>query len=177
MKKIIVADSCSLILLAKSLILELLAESFPIIISKGVFNEVASRDLLKRFADAKIINDLVLCKKIKVVSVKPIFPSLPISMDKGELESIVLSTQTGNSILATDDGKAIKACKYLKIPFIITPRVVIELYIMDKIDLNKARIAIEKVRIAGRYSPDIIADAILELEVCKDAKNSNNKGV
>lgn len=176
MQKIIVADSCSLILLAKSSMLKYLTESFPIIIAKSVLNDVVNKELLKRFADAKIIHDYVLNKKIEVLSVKSILPTLPVSIDKGELESIFLSMQTANSVLATDDGKAIKACKYLKIPFIITPRLIVELYYMEKIDLNKARFAIEKIRIAGRYSPDIIASAIMELEVCKDAKNSNNKG-
>ncbi|GBD99722.1 hypothetical protein BMS3Abin07_01763 [bacterium BMS3Abin07] len=44
---------------------------------------------------------------------------------------------------------------------------------LDAIDFAKAKSSIEKMRILGRYSPDIIAEAILELEVIRDAKTNN----
>jgi len=85
----------------------------------------------------------------------------------------LLLKQTANSILATDDGKAIKACRYLNFPFIISPKIAIELYRLCMIDFTKSRSSIEKMRIIGRYSPEIIAEALLELEEVKHVKTSN----
>ncbi len=85
----------------------------------------------------------------------------------------MLAKQTANSTLATDDGKAIKVCRYLNLPFIISPKIAIELYRLGMIDFTKSRTSIEKMRIIGRYSPEIIAEAILELEVIKHVKTSN----
>lgn len=59
--------------------------------------------------------------------------------------------------------------------FIISPKIVTEIYRLDGIDLTKAKKSIEKMKIVGRYSPDIIAEAILELEVTKDAKAGHGK--
>lgn len=176
MKNIIVADSCALILLAKCGILELLAEAIPVIIPVGVYKEVVNKELLKKYADAVVISDLVSKKRIKVVPVKHKSFRIPISMDKGEVEALVLATQTTAPVVATDDRKAIKACRYLKIPFIISPKIAIELYRTDKIDFERVKSGIEKMKIIGRYSPDIIAEALLEVEVIRNAKNSHRQG-
>lgn len=176
MKNIIVTDSCALILLAKCGMLELLAEAIPIIMPEGVYKEVVNKELIEKYADAAVISELVLKKRIKVVPVKHKSLRVPISMDKGELEALILASQTAGPILATDDRKAIKACRYLKIPFIITPKIAIELYRMDKIDFERVKSGIEKMKIIGRYSPDIIAEALLELEVIRNAKNSHSQG-
>jgi hypothetical protein len=81
-----------------------------------------------------------------------------------------------NAILVADDGKAIKACRYLKIPFMISPKVVTALYRLEKIDFVEARTSIDKLRIIGRYSPEIIAEALLRLEEIKNVKANNRKG-
>lgn len=174
--RIVIADSCTLILLAKCSILDAFAEIVPVVIPDAVFREVVNKNLIKRFADSKIISDIVLTGKIKVITIKTPSQKLPFTMGKGESEALLLASQTSGSILATDDGKAIKACRYFKQPFIISPKIVTELYRLDRIDLTKAKKSIEKMKIVGRYSPDIIAEAILELEVTKDAKASHGKG-
>ena len=176
MKNIIFADSCALILLAKCGMFELLAEAIPIIMPEGVYKEVVNKELLKKYADAAVIAGLILKKRIKVVPVKHRSFKIPISMDRREIEALVLASQTSGHILATADRKAIKACRYLKIPFIISPKIAIELYRMDKIDFERVKLAIEKMKIIGRYSPDIIAEALIELEVIRNAKNSNRQG-
>lgn len=169
----IVADSCSLILLAKCGLLGILSGHFSVLIPQAVFNEVVNKDTIKKFEDAKIISSLVSEKKVRVVNVKMADQKLPISIDRGEMEALLLAKQTANSILATDDGKAIKVCRYLNLPFIISPKIAIELYRLGMIDFTKSRSSIEKMRIIGRYSPEIIAEAILELEVIKHVKTSN----
>lgn len=79
------------------------------------------------------------------------------------------------SVLASDDGKAIKAARFLKIPFTITPRVVVDLFRSEKISLEKARQSIEKLGKVGRYSPAIIAESILSLMEAEHGKAHNDK--
>jgi predicted nucleic acid-binding protein len=67
------------------------------------------------------------------------------------------------TLVATDDGKAIKIAKFLNLPFIITLRIVIDLFNMKKNSREHARKAIEKLNVIGRYSPDIIAHVLLSL--------------
>jgi len=63
----------------------------------------------------------------------------------------------------------------LKLPFIITPKIVIELFKLEKITFKKARDSLEKLGTIGRYSPEIIADALVTLMEEKDDKADNNK--
>jgi predicted nucleic acid-binding protein len=170
---IIVADSCALILLAKCGMLEILVGTIPVITPEGVYKEVVNKKLVKKYADAAVVSDLVSKKLIKVVPVKHKSIKIPISMDRGEIEALVLASRTAASIVATDDRKAIMACRYLKMPFIISPKIAIELYRMGKIDFERVKLGVEKMRIIGRYSVDIIAEALIELEAIKNAKNSH----
>ncbi len=172
----IVADSSSLILLAKCTLLETLSGLFPILVPQGVMNEVIGPKLLKKYPDARIIYQLVSQGKIQVAIVEPVSLDLEIAIHKGELETIVLAKKSTGSIIATDDGKAIKACRFLDIPFIITPKIVLELFRLDKIVYEKAKESLEKLRIIGRYSPEIIAEAFLKLMEVKNAKTNNHKG-
>jgi hypothetical protein len=64
----------------------------------------------------------------------------------------------------TDDGKAIKTCRFLNLPFIISPKIATELYRHGCIEGPLAKAAIEKMRIEGRYASDIIAEALLRLQ-------------
>jgi len=173
--KIIIADSSSLILLTKCNLLELLVTLFPVLIPEAVLNEVVNSDTMTRFADAKKISQIVAEKKVRVVKVVMSGQKMPLSLGKGETEALLLAKQTKDAVLATDDGKAIKACRYLDIPFIISPRIASDLYRLDAIDFAGARAAIEKMKIIGRYSSDIISESILELEVMRDAKTNDRQ--
>lgn len=61
----------------------------------------------------------------------------------------MLAREIAGAVLSTDDGKAIKVCRYLNIPFIISPKVVTELYRLDQVDLGRARKAIKKLGLIG----------------------------
>jgi len=78
-------------------------------------------------------------------------------------------------LFVTDDGKAIKAAKFFKVPFIITPKIVVELFRLQKISFSKARESLEKLGKIGRYSPEIIADALVSLMEEKNGKTDNHK--
>jgi len=171
----IVADSSSLILLAKCSLLEIVCDLFDVIVPKAVSIEVASENLVKTYPDAALISKLTSKGAIKVQSPGNDRRLLPLSLHKGEEEALLLAINLDSSLLATDDGKAIKAARFFNVPFIVTPKIVVELFRLQKISFKKARESIEKLGKIGRYSPEIIADALISLMEKEDGKANNNK--
>ena len=163
----IVADSSALILLSKCGLLEKLCDSYQIIAPSSVIAEVASENMIKRFPDAAKIAELISNSKIKEQNPQTVALQLPVTLDQGETDALFLAKELKNSIFATDDGKAIKAARFFKISFIVAPRIVVEMFRLKKISYQLARQAIEKLAIIGRYSPDIIANALLTLDEVK----------
>ena len=162
---IIVADSCALILLAKSGLLKALTEFRRVIVPAAVFEEVVNQDTIEKFHDAKSISVMTSRGKIEIVSKELADRKPPITLGKGEWAAIRLAQEMGEgAVLATDDGKAIKTCRFLNLPFIISPKIATELYRHGCIEGPLAKAAIEKMRIEGRYEPDIIAEALLRLQ-------------
>ena len=88
---------------------------------------------------------------------------MPVRLGPGESDAIRLFLQLKAHLLLTDDGKAIKASRILKIPFTISPNIVVDLCEKKDLTVNEATQALEKLRIFGRYSPDIIAERLLKL--------------
>jgi predicted nucleic acid-binding protein len=170
-----VADSSALILLAKCSLLEIVCDLFDIIVPKAVNIEVASEDLVKNHPDAALISDLTSKGAIKIQSPGSNRLTLPISLHKGEEDALLLAIKLGRSLFATDDGKAIKAARFFKVPFIVTPKIVVELFRLQKISFEKARKSLEKLGKIGRYSPEIIADALVSLMEEKNGKTNNHK--
>jgi predicted nucleic acid-binding protein len=162
---IIVADSCALILLAKSGLLKALTEFRKVIVPVAVFEEVVNQDTIEKFPDAKSISVMASKGNIEIVSKELPDRKPPITLGKGEWAAIRLAQEMGEgAVIATDDGKAIKTCRFLNLPFIISPKVATELYRHGRIEGPLAKAAIEKMRIEGRYAPDIIAEALLGLQ-------------
>lgn len=176
-KPIVIADASSLILLGKCGLMEILSKEFRVAIPRGVFGEVVNEETLGQYPEAKIISELVDSKEIEVISIEKQKLKLPIVLGEGETEAIILTRQMENAILITDDGKAIRACKYFRIPFMISPKVVIDLYRLGEIDFTLAKASIEKLRIVGRYSVEIIAEALIRLEEERDVKTNNRESV
>ena len=170
----IVADSSALILLAKCSLLEIVCDLFDVIVPKAVNIEVASEELVKNYPDAALISDLMSKGLIKVQSPGSDRPPLPLSLHKGEEEALLLAIKLDRSLFATDDGKAIKAARFFNIPFIVTPKIVIELFRLQKISFKNARGSIEKLSKIGRYSPEIIADTLISLMEKQDGKANNH---
>ncbi len=173
MDKILVMDASSLILLGKCGLIGILSKEFRVIIPRKVLDEVADEEILKQYPDANVIAELVRTKKIEVISTEKGRVKIPITLDEGETEAILLARQMENAILVTDDGKAIKACRYLKIPFIVSPKVVTDLYCSGKIGMMDAKRSIEKLGIIGRYSPEIISEALIRLKEARDVETHN----
>ena len=170
-----VADSSALILLAKCSLLEIVCKLFEVVVPKTVTIEVASEDLVRNYPDAALISDLVSKGAIKVKTPGSAGSTMPISLHQGEKDALLLAIKLKTALLATDDGKAIKVARFLKVPFIITPKIVVELFRLQKISFKKARDSLEKLGKIGRYSPEIIADALVSLMEEKHGKADNHK--
>jgi len=170
-----VADSSALILLAKCNLLEIVCNLFDVIVPKAVYIEVASEDLVKNYPDATLIAELISKGAIKVQSPGSDRPPSPLSLHKGEEKALLLAINLGRALFATDDGKAIKAARFFNVPFIVTPKIVVELFRLQKISFKKARESLEKLGKIGRYSPEIIADALIALMEKDDGKADNHK--
>ncbi len=170
------AGSSALILLAKCGLLETVCDLFEMTVSPVVSAEVASESLVKRYPDALLISDLVSKGKIRIKAPHRVKLALPLSLHKGEEEALMLALEVKGTLFATDDGKAIKAARFLRVPFIISPKIVVEMLRSEKISLKNARESLEKLGKIGRYSPEIIADALaLIVMEEKDGKAHNDK--
>ena len=156
----IVSDSSALILLAKCGLLETLCNIYEVISPSSVISEVASEEMVKNYPDANLIKGLISKGLINIQDPAKVEFRPPLALHQGEKDALLLAREISNSLFATDDRKAIKAAKFLNVPFIITPRIVVELFQIQKISFNVARESIEKLSIIGRYSPDIIANAL-----------------
>jgi len=170
-----VADSSALILLSKCSLLKIFCELFDVIVPHTVIIEAASEKLVKNYPDAALISRLASNGTLKVQSPGSDRPPIPLSLHRGEEDALFLAIKLGRSLLATDDGKAIKAARFFNVPFIVTPKIVVELFRLQKISLIKARESLEKLAKIGRYSPEIIAEALIALMEKEDGKTNNHK--
>lgn len=171
----IVADSSSLILLSKCGLLEIVCKRFQVLAPMAVVNEVACKSLATRHPDAALISTLFEQGVILVQDPSATHFVLPISLHTGEKQALILAKELAGSVLATDDGKAIKAAKFLRVPFIISPKMVAELFRLGTISLRDARRSLERLGQIGRYSPDIIAGALVALMEQEDGKADDNQ--
>ena len=171
----IIADSSALILLSKCSLLESICDLFEVVVPTSVANEVASDDLVRKYPDAAFIANLISKGLIRTQNPGTARFQLPLSLHRGEDDGLRLALELGNAIFATDDGKVIRAAKFLNIPFIITPKMVVDLFRLERITFVKARQSIEKLGKIGRYSPEIIAESVLSLMEVKNGKAHNHK--
>jgi predicted nucleic acid-binding protein len=172
--KRIVADSSALILLSKCNLLEVVCRLFEVVVPSSVIEETASAKLVDHYPDAAFIKEIISKGLIKMENPGKAQFQIPLSLHRGEKDALLLALNSRDSIFATDDGKAIKAARFLNIPFIISPKIVVDLFRLQKISLNEARQSIEKLGKIGRYSPEIIAESMLSLMETKNGKADNN---
>ena len=135
----IVADSSALILLAKCSFIKKLCDFYEVIAPSSVIAEVASVEMIKNFPDASLIANLISKGALIVRDPEKADLHLPLSLHQGENDALLLAIESHNTLLTTDDRKAIKAARFLQIPFIITPKIVIELFRLGQISLEDAR--------------------------------------
>lgn len=82
---------------------------------------------------------------------------------EGEASALFLARQR-QTILATDDGQTIKACKVLGIKFVTAIHFLLSAYYKRRIAKELALLKLERLKNLGRYNARIISDAMSKIE-------------
>jgi predicted nucleic acid-binding protein len=161
----VVLDASTAILLAKVELLDAFLRDVgqTVIMPKQVQEECCGRDSL----DARLIMRSIAEKRITVKTVerRGAFPQLvgDFGLGRGEAAAIALALFR-KSLVATDDKRAINACKVLKIPFTTAISVLTRMYEKGLIQRHEALEKLEALAVYGRYKNEIIAAARVDLE-------------
>lgn len=162
MKKFIIFDSSTLILLAKISLLRDVTIKAKCIITSIVEEECARKDTY----DSKLIRELIKEGLLKIVHAKPKeFAKIKedFNIQEGEASSLALAIKE-NCILATDDKPTMKACIILNIDFSTAIHFVVRAYKRGLIDKSTALEKLSNLEEYGRYEPRIIEDAKKRIE-------------
>jgi len=155
----VVLDASTLILLAKSDLLMVLAEGTEIQIPREVEREVLAREELY---DARMIKEMLSSGKIEVVkslgSARLRQIQVDFGLEAGEAAALILAKE-GNQALGTDDGPAIKAAKIIGVPFFTAIHVLLELYQKGRVSREAAMAKLDALQKVGRYNAQILEDA------------------
>lgn len=165
----IVLDASTAILLAKADLLESFAAAAgqDLVMPKEVEEECCGG---KETWDAQVIRDMVGKKRITVRQLREQRVAAKLRADfalgRGEAAAIALAlTQGGKAVVvATDDRRAINACKLLKLPFTTALAVLVRMREKGLLNSEEALSKLEVLGQFGRYKRQTLAAARAQLE-------------
>ena len=163
MKKEIVFDSSTAILLAKIHLLNVVCEESKVIFSETVKEETTKK---KDIFDSKLIFNLISENKINVIkAIQSEVSGLmeDFNIEKGEAEAIEIA-RGKKYLLAIDDGPSIKICKIMDIKFMTALHFLINFYKKGFLDKNIALEKLKDLERFGRYDYNIIKNARSKIE-------------
>ncbi len=152
-----VFDSSTIILLAKITALRSFSKTKETIITKTITQEVFEKKesedavIIKQLIEEKIITDIK--KDIEAKKIAKDF-----GIEAGEAEALAFAWKE-KDIVATDDFRAIKACKALDIKFVTAVHCLLSLHKNRIVETTIALEKLKKLEKHGRYSATIIKDA------------------
>lgn len=152
-----------MILLAKCSLLRAYCERVELIAPRRVLEEASAAELWEKHPDAELIARCAHAGLIRQEGVDA-GDRLPLQLGAGEADAIRLFLQVKADLLLSDDGRALRACRLLAIPFTTSPRVAVDLRKCGAVELRVARQALEKLAVVGRYSRAVIAAALIALQ-------------
>jgi predicted nucleic acid-binding protein len=160
----IALDASTAILLAKAELLEAFIEDVDqtVAMPKDVQEECRGRDSL----DARLIDRAIEEERIEVKAVdRRAVPQLvrDFGLGVGEAAAIALAAPE-RALVATDDRRAIHACKVLKIPFTTTISVLTRTREKGLLSREQALEKLNRLARDGRYKKEIIAAARADME-------------
>ena len=157
----VIFDSSTLILLARTEVLEVFIANFTgqVLIPEKVKEEVLVKDGTEMLQVAALIEGGQI--SVLRVSDRKLLQKLveDFNIDLGEAEAITLALQKRGAMVATDDRNAIRACKLLKLDFITAIAILIRAAEKKLFSRSEALLKLEKLEAIGRYKKSIIADA------------------
>jgi len=164
----VVFDSSTLILLARTELLDrfLGAAKLKIVVPREVERECCEE---RETLDGLLIQRAITEKKITVrfLKEKKVYEKIrrDFTLGVGEAEAIALALSEKAELVATDDKKAINACKLLKITLTTAVAILVRMYEKGALEQEEALGKLEALQKYGRYKKAIIADARSKLEV------------
>ena len=162
MKRLIVFDSSTLILLAKISLLRCLAQEMKVVITDIVENEATKKDVY----DAKIIKELIKEGTVEVVKANSNeFSKIKndFGIESGEASSLTLAIKS-KCMFAVDDWQTMKACIILGIDFTTAVHFVVRLHKRGSLDKKAAMEKLSGLQKHGWYETRIIEDAKQRIE-------------
>ncbi|HXB69748.1 MAG TPA: hypothetical protein VNY05_15965 [Candidatus Acidoferrales bacterium] len=163
----IVFDASTLILLAKAELLEsfLMQSTLAAVVPREVAREACEE---KSSFDSLLIRRLIAEKQIALESLRErtLFNKLrlDLGLGLGEAEAIALAVARSAQLAATDDKRAIDACKLVRMPFTSAVAILVRMHEKGAIDQQSALLKLGILERAGRYKKSIIGAARLRLE-------------
>ena len=161
----IVLDASAAILLAKAELLDIFFHDAgkTVLMPREVQEECCCRDSL----DARLIARAIEDKRIQVrVVERHALQRLigDLGLGKGEAAAILLAVPK-NAPVATDDKRAINACKLLKVPFTTTISLLVHMRRKRLVGRKEALEKLAALARHGHYKREIIEAARTELEI------------
>lgn len=157
----IVFDASSLILLARTELLEPFLSSYPG--PKAIPIKVRDEVLAEKRDETPSLIKLIETKEVLVLRVKnaPLSRKLmeDFRIDWGEADALALALQEKDSLVATDDRNAIRACKLLKLDFTTAIAILVRSAEKGLLAKEEAFLKLERLASIGRYKATIIGDA------------------
>lgn len=163
----LIFDASTLILVAKTELLEKFLDSFAgeVLVPAEVERECCGG---RKSLDALLIEKAINEKRIIVKTPKEKQLCRKIRGDfglgSGEAEAIALAFSAKAKLVAIDDKNGINACKLLKLPFATAINILLRMREEGLIEKEAALIKLEALERYGRYKSSLVADARSRLE-------------
>ncbi len=163
----IVADACTIILLAKAGVLETVAKTYTLIITEQVLEEVLAGK--KHGAvDAVITEKLYQNKFIQTKRLKsPIIMRKlmkDFGMGKGEAATVAYALSEPVGAVATDNRQGRKAAQINQIPLVGSIEIIVTLKMMNKLSLENAQEALKLLQRNGWFDINLIEKAMEDVK-------------
>lgn len=165
---LVVNDAMILIHLAKITLLEKSCGHFKkVIIPELVFDEAVKAGMERGFEDAVLIGNTVKKGKIKVKKIRKkdfIRKANSFNIFGGEAEAVALYWQERADMIASDDDNVRNKKELLELNMLGTPSIILGLYANKKINAQKTRQAINKLRKIGWFGNEVLDKILMEVE-------------
>jgi hypothetical protein len=148
----LVADTSSLIYLAKASIIQPFLESFEVAVPPSVHRELIREgyphsEEIRRMAQKGFLSTHPVRRDPRLN---------PILLRGGERDVIFLFYQLGSDGILIDDGAGVRFCRKQGIPFVSALLVPSLLLMRNVIDAKEAATSVDKIERIGRYSQKVI---------------------
>jgi predicted nucleic acid-binding protein len=174
---VLVFDASTLILLAKSELLDIFLDDYegtPVIPGAvAVESSASSRP------DALLIRQRIAEGRLKVEEVQPSGIlgrlNLDFRLGAGEAAALALALETGESaVVATDDRSAIRACKVLRISFVTSLGILSRAVERGLLTPDAGMRYLERLRAYGRFRDEVIEEVSRLIGESRHGKSPEN---